>query len=337
MADTKPRVFIGSSREAINYVNAIQALLSYHAEVTPWSAGTFRVNDYNMESLERQLDSNDFAIFVFSPDDIIRMREKLYFVTRDNTLFEMGLFWGKLRKGRVFYIIPQSLPESSEGIEIEGYHLASDLDGITVLNYETRIDGNLRAAVNVACDEIITQIQSRKHFQDPVKLLQDAQVELEMEYSLIRFFRKLSKRLLTDTSNKYEYLCEALWNAFQPPDAYTVEGIGVWEAQATRGLQQIAGNEGRDKFYPFNINNDRDEEDKILVVDCFLNSEEQVLLIDTHFDKKYVLCYPIDNKLVITVAITGRFELSNENLNQIFLSNHELIKGIHYLFGGVSE
>ena len=65
----KPRVFIGSAREAIPYVNGIHSQLSYIAEVTPWSAGAFQSNNYPMEDLESQVDSNDFAVFVFSPDD----------------------------------------------------------------------------------------------------------------------------------------------------------------------------------------------------------------------------------------------------------------------------
>ncbi|GAA0337569.1 hypothetical protein GCM10008967_29790 [Bacillus carboniphilus] len=147
----KPKLFIGSARESIEYVDAIHEQLHYVAEVTPWSAGTFAALEYTMESLERQLDMNDFAVFVFSPDDVVNTRGNITFKTRDNTIFEMGLFWGRLRRGRVFYIIPDLIP-NQEGVE--GYRLPSDLDGLTVLKYEIRTDQNFEAAVNRACRAI---------------------------------------------------------------------------------------------------------------------------------------------------------------------------------------
>ncbi|WP_270583791.1 hypothetical protein [Bacillus smithii] len=52
MAQNKPRVFIGSARESIDYVNAVHEALSYVAEVTPWSDGAFNPLNYTMEDLE---------------------------------------------------------------------------------------------------------------------------------------------------------------------------------------------------------------------------------------------------------------------------------------------
>lgn len=90
----KPRAFIGSSREAIPYARAIAEGIEMYIEVNAWYANTFQANDYTMESLERELDANDFGIFVFAAEDVATIRNQTYFVTRDNTLFEMGLFGG---------------------------------------------------------------------------------------------------------------------------------------------------------------------------------------------------------------------------------------------------
>ncbi|WP_313637865.1 TIR domain-containing protein [Paenibacillus sp.] len=95
---TKPKLFIGSSRESIRYARAIHEQLKRDAEVHPWYANAFRANEYTMEALERNLDESDFAVFVFSPDDVAKIRGKFYYVTRDNTGFEMGLFWARLRR-----------------------------------------------------------------------------------------------------------------------------------------------------------------------------------------------------------------------------------------------
>ena len=87
----KPNLFIGSARESIRYASAIQSQIGRSVQVTPWFAGTFGANEYTMESLERILDQSDYGIFVFSPDDVALIRGKHVFITRDNTIFEMGL------------------------------------------------------------------------------------------------------------------------------------------------------------------------------------------------------------------------------------------------------
>ncbi|WP_026694243.1 nucleotide-binding protein [Peribacillus kribbensis] len=336
MDQNKPKVFIGSASESMHYATAVQAALAYYAEVTPWFTGVFNAHSYTMESLEKQLNQSDFAVFIFSPDDVVKMRGSLTVNTRDNTLFEMGLFWGKLRRGRVFYLISESIPEELDGLKVDKFHLPSDLDGLSVLKYENRADQNYHAAVNVACSVIAGQIQKLGCFEEPSLLIENAELELQENYALIRFTRNLAKGLLAHPEKKYEYLFESLWNAFRPPHQFTVQGIGVWKADGTEGLRQIAGNEGRGKFYPFSINEERGEEDHILVIDSFLRSEEQVLLKDSHFDETYVICYPIASTLLITVAISGKKELSDEELDKLFLANHNLMGTINYLFGGGS-
>jgi hypothetical protein len=335
LAEVKSRVFIGSSRETIPYVNAVHDRLSHHAEVTPWSAA-FGENEYTMESLEKQLDSNDFAVFIFSPDDIANIRGKNYFVTRDNTLFEMGLFWGRLRRGRVFNIIPQSIPLNNVEDNIEGYHLPTDLNGITVLTYDSRNDGNYIAAVDRACGRIIEKTNNLGPFSDPLKSLDEAHSQADLDYNLIRFYRKFSKGLLNNSYNKFENLADSLRSAFAPPAGYSVDGIGVWQALGSDGLQHLAGNETLDEdFYNFNVNQNRSEDDKISIVDSYLKSEEQVYEKNQiRYDKTYVICYPIVKKLVLQVALTGRRELNDDDWNQVFVVNYDLIQGINYLFRG---
>ncbi len=92
--ERKPRVFIGSSAEAIRYVEAVFEGLKRDTEVTMWM-NAFEELEYTMDDLEKQLDTNDFAVFIFTLDDIIEIRNEKYLATRDNTMFEMGLFWGR--------------------------------------------------------------------------------------------------------------------------------------------------------------------------------------------------------------------------------------------------
>lgn len=334
MSGIKPKLFIGSSKESIHIVDAIHESLSNIAEVTPWSAGAFRPLEYNMETLERLLDENDFAVFVFSPDDVVNIRGTITFTTRDNTLFEMGLFWGRLRRGRVFYIIPAVTPESDQA---KGFRLPSDLDGLTVLKYEIRSDNNYDAAVNIACRHVKRKMAELHVFQDPAKLLAEAKATMNKDYALIRILRTLSRRLLVDPVRKFDHLQEAVRNAYQAPNGYDVEGIGVWQSEERDGLRQIAGNDGQGKFYPFNVNDDREESKRIVVMDCFLQCTELVFeKNNTAFDSTYVLCYPIGNQLVLTVAITGRTPLGQGDIDHIFLDNYKLLSTINNIFGGAS-
>lgn len=67
----KPRVFIGSSVEGLNVAYAVQQNLLHEAEVTVWDQGVFELSRTTMESLAKALAENDFAVFVFSPDDLV--------------------------------------------------------------------------------------------------------------------------------------------------------------------------------------------------------------------------------------------------------------------------
>lgn len=334
MENNKPKVFIGSARESMDYVNAIHEQVRFHAEVTPWYAGVFEVNDYNMESLERQLDSNDYAVFIFSPDDIVEMRGKKMIKTRDNTLFEMGLFWGKLRKGRVFFIVPDRVQNSS-GEDSHEYILPSDLNGLTTLDYEIRTDENYISAVSRASQQINQIIKREGVFEDPVILLKKREDQLIKSNTVLGFYMQFTKSLLGDSTNEYEHLYDSFRSSFIPPDGYNVFGSGVWKEVENKGIQQIAGNEGRNRFYPFNINDDRADGNKILVVDCFLNSEEQVILLEDFLVKTYLICYPIGKDLVLTIHVRGRESLTEDDFNQLFVANHELLSSVNYLFGGM--
>jgi predicted nucleotide-binding protein/tetratricopeptide (TPR) repeat protein len=148
---SKSRVFIGSSVEGLNIAYAVQQNLLHDAEVTVWDQGVFELSSTTMESLTKVLGEMDFAIFVFSPDDLIKMRDQTKSVVRDNVLFEFGLFIGKLGRERVFFIIPST----------GDFHLPTDLLGVTPAKYESnRTDGSMQAATGPASHQIRQQMKS---------------------------------------------------------------------------------------------------------------------------------------------------------------------------------
>ena len=129
---------------------AIQQNLRHVAEGTVWDQGVFQLSRSGLDSLISVLGRSDFGAFVFSPDDIVKMRSKEAAVIRDNVLLELGLFIGRLGKERCFVMVP-------ENTEL---HIASDLIGMTPATYETsRSDGNVLAGCGPACNDIRTTIQ----------------------------------------------------------------------------------------------------------------------------------------------------------------------------------
>lgn len=156
----KPKVFIGSSREGVHIADAIHANLTYDAECTVWKDGVFQLSSSTLSDLIKVLRDSDFGVFVFSPDDISLMRGNNNPVVRDNVLFELGLFIGRLGAERSFFLIPDNAAD---------LRLPSDLAGITPGRYEgSRSDGNWMAALNPACMQIKMQMVRLKPFQDAV-------------------------------------------------------------------------------------------------------------------------------------------------------------------------
>src|ERR1700736_5871344 len=141
----KPRIFIGSSSEKLQLSYDVQESLGNSVHGTVWKLGVFEVGQFSIESLFEALEKHDFAVFVFAPDDVTRMRGAVENTVRDNVIFELGLFMGRLGRQNTFMLTPAS----------SKLHLPSDLVGITTAPYEAdREDGNFVAAIGVACNQI---------------------------------------------------------------------------------------------------------------------------------------------------------------------------------------
>lgn len=141
----KARVFVGSSTEGLTVADAIHLNLDRVAEVTPWQHAFESPKTY-IESLMLLLDRSDFAVFVLTADDARTIRGQADTVPRDNVIFELGLFIGRLGRERVFIVVPRNTPK---------LRLPSDLLGVASLDYATdRSDDNLAAALNPACQQI---------------------------------------------------------------------------------------------------------------------------------------------------------------------------------------
>jgi predicted nucleotide-binding protein len=99
---SKPSVFVGSSSEGVEFARAVRWHLRNDAEITLWNDGFFRPGVTFIETLVNSLPRFDFAILVFRADDLTTSHGVETFSPRDNVIFELGLFMGRLGRSRTF-------------------------------------------------------------------------------------------------------------------------------------------------------------------------------------------------------------------------------------------
>lgn len=147
----KPKLFVASASDSLDVSYAIQEELERDAEVTVWRQHFAAPTRTVLEELLTALERSEFGAFVFSPDDVAVIRGRERSTVRDNVLFELGLFVGRLGRERNFIFTPK--------VELPPY-LPTDLIGVTTLEYDPlRSDGNLRSALGPACNRIRTVLR----------------------------------------------------------------------------------------------------------------------------------------------------------------------------------
>ncbi|UYG00291.1 nucleotide-binding protein [Halomonas sp. GD1P12] len=146
----KPKVFVASSVEGLNVAYSMQVNLQHDADLTVWSQGVFSLSITPLDSISEALNSSDFGIFVFSPDDETMMRGHISDTVRDNVIFELGLFVGKLGKRRCFIVMPDNVD----------LRIPTDLVGVTPAKYSgSRDKSEIAASLGPACHEIRQAMQ----------------------------------------------------------------------------------------------------------------------------------------------------------------------------------
>ena len=147
-----PRVFVASSVEGLKIAREVQSELAHdNISVEIWDqTEVFRLGTATIEALESAVNTYDFGIFIFTPDDELLTRGKIKTVPRDNVIFELGLFIGKLTRFRAFIVHSKEIS------------VFSDFTGIKTAKYDSS-SPNIRAALGPACEEIRKAISQDKH------------------------------------------------------------------------------------------------------------------------------------------------------------------------------
>lgn len=197
----KPRIFIASSVESLDVADAINVNLEHQAEVTVWKNG-FKLSSTSIDSLVEKSAIMDFAIFIFTPDDLATIRDQSKYIVRDNVLFELGLFTGTLGKDRCFIVKPRD-------VEL---HFPTDLLGLTPADYDgDRSDGDLASAVNYPCVLIKKQVAEVGLISQDAEIQKKRRKKTGYDYKL----RDVEHRLLTKILESY---------------AGAPNGVSVWSA-----------------------------------------------------------------------------------------------------------
>lgn len=143
---SKPDVFLGSSTEGSVILRSFQRRLkSSEFSLIPWIKGVFEISGTTIESLVKISKNIDFAILIFTFDDMTISRHKATASPRDNVVFELGLFTGAIGRERTFIVKPK-------GKDIK---IPSDLLGVTCLEYE-HDNGKI-------CSKSLTSISKELH------------------------------------------------------------------------------------------------------------------------------------------------------------------------------
>ena len=130
-----PSLFIASSTEGLSVAYDVQEALEFDCHATVWKQGVFEPSHTVMQDLLQAVARQDFALFVFTPDDALTLRGQAVQVVRDNVVFELGLFIGALGVERCVHLVPRGAP---------ALHLPSDLAGLLALDYPSdRPDGTV--------------------------------------------------------------------------------------------------------------------------------------------------------------------------------------------------
>jgi O-acetyl-ADP-ribose deacetylase (regulator of RNase III) len=179
----RQRIFVGSSTEAIGICRAVQSELDDEFEVTVWKQDVFALSRNALDSLLDALDFSDAGIFVLCPDDLVTKREQTRPGVRDNVLFELGMFLGRLGPDRTFMLTEQ-------GADVE---LPSDLLGLTTAVYDGRaVDTRTPVAVAPAC----TQIRNQLHGSQP-PVAEAPKARARLDRAMARMSRDLESLLGT--------------------------------------------------------------------------------------------------------------------------------------------
>jgi predicted nucleotide-binding protein len=141
----QPVLFLGSSAENIEITREIQNAFAHDPFVIkPWTINVFAPSDTPIESLITVLHESDFGVLIIHPVDLTISRNETSPSPRDNVVFELGLFMGRIGRSRCFLI-------KERGIDVK---IPTDLIGVKPLEYQGGEPATLANRLAPVCNEL---------------------------------------------------------------------------------------------------------------------------------------------------------------------------------------
>ena len=147
------RIFIASSSEQRRTARRIERTLrepNWSVEI--WDKA-FKFSKTYIESFEGVLDEADFAVVVLTGDDAALVRRTDAVLPRDNVIFELGAFVGRMGRERSFFFVDAR----------SGTRIASDLSGVNDVKFypESVANSADRPGLRAACERLKLQIREQ--------------------------------------------------------------------------------------------------------------------------------------------------------------------------------
>ena len=136
----RPNIFIASSGDSKPIAQAVKANFDGEADVDIWWENVFKLNKSTLSTLMNRASYYDFFIAVFAADDVAIIKKEQKNVTRDNVIFEFGLFLGRIGLDRTFFILEENV------------ELFSDWEGVTRTTFNR--GENLASSLEASCNKI---------------------------------------------------------------------------------------------------------------------------------------------------------------------------------------
>jgi hypothetical protein len=178
--------FVASSSEQISTAEKVADAIraadqgdgQSRLDVQPWSDGIFDFSSAYIESLERELDKADFAVVILTGTDIANVRRSEVNLPRDNVIFELGMFIGRLGRNRCFFFVDGDSKT----------RIASDLSGVKPVEFfeDCATEAAGRPSLKSQARKVMEQMVGQEARYKPSPEVRAGQEELW------RFCRRLS-------------------------------------------------------------------------------------------------------------------------------------------------
>lgn len=153
----KKKLFIGSSSEELELAKRAKLILEKDFDVTiwdekVWDSSVFKINQNFLSDLLKATLQFDFGILLGTNDDKVTFRGKAVLQPRDNVLFELGLFTGRLGTSKCAFLIDKKIK------------LLSDFGGLSLAQFEMGNSDSFDFAVNRIRDLFISSSDEELNF-----------------------------------------------------------------------------------------------------------------------------------------------------------------------------